>query len=80
MFTGLGAALFGLSLFVGLALLVGWLMGAIVVRGWAVVSWTIGMATSLNLLFLGVLGEYLGKLFMAYSGLPPYVEKKKGKE
>jgi hypothetical protein len=40
------------------------------------------VALGIQLLFLGVLGEYLGKLFMAHSGLPPYVIKKqvKGKQ
>ena len=36
----------------------------------------LGICLGLQLLFMGVLGEYLGKLFMAHSGLPPYVEKK----
>ncbi len=79
-FTVFGAALFGLCLLVGFGWFVGWLAGFFVVRGWAVVGWAVLTATGLHLLFLGVLGEYLGKLFMAYSGLPPYVIKERKSE
>ncbi|GAB4051649.1 glycosyltransferase family 2 protein [Spirosoma litoris] len=75
-FTVVGLVLFGLGLLVGLALLIGWLVSAFVIPGWSIVLWAIVTGLGLQLLFLGVLGEYLGKLFMAYSGLPPYVEKK----
>lgn len=74
-FTLLGAGLLGLGLLLGLLWLPGWLMGAFGVRGWVVLLWAFGTGLGLLLLFLGVLGEYLGKLFMAHSGLPPYVEK-----
>jgi undecaprenyl-phosphate 4-deoxy-4-formamido-L-arabinose transferase len=57
-------------------LLIGGLAGAFVVSGWGLVLWAIGTGLGLQLLFMGVLGEYLGKLFMAHSGLPPYAEKK----
>ncbi|WP_020604978.1 glycosyltransferase family 2 protein [Spirosoma spitsbergense] len=74
-FTVLGALLLGLGLLSGLLLLIGTLTGAYVPTGVALVLWAIDISTGLILLFLGILGEYLGKLFMAYSGLPPYVEK-----
>lgn len=74
-FTVLGAGLFGLGLLTGLIWLMGWLFGAFSASGWGVVLWAFGTGLGLLLLFLGVLGEYLGKLFMAHSGLPPYVEK-----
>ena len=77
-FTVLGASLFFLGLLSGLFLLIGWLSHVISISGWVVVLWAIGTSLGLQLLFLGVLGEYLGKLFMAYSGLPTYVEKKQG--
>ena len=54
----------------------GWLAGVFVVQGWGIVLWAFGTGLGLLLLFLGVLGEYLGKLFMTHSGLPPYVEKR----
>lgn len=75
-FTVLGAGLLGLGGLAGLAMLLGWLAGAFRVPGWGLVLWAIGTGAGLQLLFMGVLGEYLGKLFMAHSGLPPYVEKK----
>jgi glycosyltransferase involved in cell wall biosynthesis len=75
-FTMVGVSLFGLGLMTGIGLWIGWLTDLINPAGWIIVCWAIGTATGLQLLFLGVLGEYLGKLFMAYSGLPTYVEKK----
>lgn len=75
-FTVLGASLFGSGLLAGLGLLTGWLTEAFVVPGWGLVLWAVGTGLGLQFLFLGVLGEYLGKLFMAHSGLPAYVEKK----
>lgn len=74
-FTVVGAALFGLGVGAGLLLLIGGLLGAFGVPGWGVVLWAVLTGLGLQLLFLGVLGEYLGKLFMANSGLPAYVEK-----
>jgi undecaprenyl-phosphate 4-deoxy-4-formamido-L-arabinose transferase len=75
-FTAVGAGLFLVSSLVGLGLLAGTISQLINVPGWGLILWAIGLATGLLLLCLGVLGEYLGKLFMAYSGLPPYVEKR----
>lgn len=74
-FSVVGAFLLGIGLLTGLLLLVGWLSHWFRPSGWVLVGWAIGFALGVQMLFLGVLGEYLGKLFMAYSGLPPYVEK-----
>ena len=76
-FTALGAILFSLGLLTGLVLLVGWLSNAFSIPGWGIVTWAVSTGLGVQLLFLGILGEYLGKLFMAYSGLPPYIEKKR---
>jgi undecaprenyl-phosphate 4-deoxy-4-formamido-L-arabinose transferase len=75
LFTIVGATLFGLGLLVGFLLFIGWITGTFSVAGWAIVVWAIGTGLGLQLLFLGILGEYLGKLFMAYSGLPAYSEQ-----
>ncbi|WP_338875621.1 glycosyltransferase family 2 protein [Spirosoma sp. SC4-14] len=75
MFTALGICLLLIGLLAGLVWLSGNLLGTLEFSGWGVVSWAILMATGLLLSFLGILGEYLGKLFMAHSGLPPYVVK-----
>ena len=74
-FTVIGAGLFLLGLLVGLILLIGRLAGAFVAPGWGLILWAIGTGLGLQLLFMGILGEYVGKLFMAHSGLPPYVIK-----
>lgn len=74
-FSVVGVFLLGLGLLFGLLLLVGWLTHWFKPSGWIFVGWSIIVALGGQMLFLGVLGEYLGKLFMAYSGLPPYVEK-----
>lgn len=76
-FTVTGAAMFAVGLLTGLVLLVGGLSGAFAVSGLGLIGWGIGTGLGLQLLFMGVLGEYLGKLFMAHSGLPAYVEKSK---
>ncbi|AUD02690.1 glycosyltransferase family 2 protein [Spirosoma pollinicola] len=76
-FTLLGAALLSVGILSGVLLLVGWLSHIVVIKGWGIVVWAILTGLGLQLLFLGVLGEYLGKLFMAHSGLPAYVIKKK---
>ncbi|GAB3888099.1 glycosyltransferase family 2 protein [Spirosoma agri] len=77
LFTVVGAVLFLVGMVTGTGMGIGWLASLIRPPGWVVVCWAIVTATGLQLLFLGVLGEYLGKLFMAYSGLPPYVEKER---
>lgn len=78
MFTSLGAVLMSLGLLGGLLLVAGWLTNRIEPAGWVIVTWAIITGLGVQLLFLGVLGEYLGKLFMAHSGLPPYVIKNGG--
>ena len=74
-FSVVGIFLLGIGLLTGLLLLIGWLSNWLRPSGMVIVVWAIVVALGVQLLFLGVLGEYLGKLFMAYSGLPPYVEK-----
>ncbi|WP_460915322.1 glycosyltransferase family 2 protein [Spirosoma areae] len=76
LFTAIGGLFLGLGLLTGLFLLIAGLMKWLLVPGWGIVLWGIVTGLGLQLLCLGVLGEYLGKLFMAHSGLPPYVEKK----
>ncbi|GAB3779455.1 glycosyltransferase family 2 protein [Spirosoma horti] len=79
-FTVVGAALFGLGLLSGILFLMSWLINGTTMAGWGIVVWSVLTGIGLQLLFLGVLGEYLGKLFMAHSGLPAYVIKKRAKE
>lgn len=77
-FTVMGAALTCFGLLAGVGWGLGWLAGVAELSQWGVLLWGIITGLGLNLLVAGVLGEYLGKLFMAYSGLPPYVEKRSG--
>ena len=74
-FTAVGLALFSFSLLVGVGLLTASLIGALAISGWQVVLWAVLLLVGLQLVFLGVLGEYVGKIFMTQSGLPPYVVK-----
>lgn len=74
--TGIGAALLGGSLLLGLGLLVGHLMHWLVVREWELAGWVVAMLGGLQLVFMGILGEYVGRLSMTQSGLPPYVVKR----
>lgn len=73
-FTGAGAGLFGLGALAGLGLGLARLLGQ-AVAGWLVVVAVLVLLTGFLALFLGVMSEYLGKLFMAQSGLPPFVIK-----
>lgn len=76
-FTAVGLGLFSLSLLVGIGLLAASLTSVLVVSGWQVVLWVVLLLVGLQLVFLGVLGEYVGKIFMTQSGLPPYVIKQR---
>ena len=74
--TGIGAALLGFSLWFGIALLVGHLTRWLEVREWELAFWVGTMLGGLQLLFVGILGEYVGRLSMTQSGMPPYVVKR----
>lgn len=73
-FTFAGLGLLGLGLLAGLSLLAA-ALGGRAVPGWTVVLAAMGLLTGFLALFLGLMSEYLGKLFMMQSGLPPYVVK-----
>ncbi|RIV19006.1 glycosyltransferase [Fibrisoma montanum] len=77
-FTVLGLGLFGLGLLLGFGLLAVSIATDYRVAGWQIVIWAVLTLAGLQCLFIGVLGEYVGKLFMAHSGLPPYVLKRGG--
>ncbi len=74
-FTAVGAILFSVSLLAGISLLVASLTGLLTISGWQVVLWAVLLLVGLQLVFLGVLSEYIGKIFMTQSGMPPYVVK-----
>jgi glycosyltransferase involved in cell wall biosynthesis len=70
----LGLTMSGLSGLAGFVLTISALNGNFV-AGWVVVVCVMVWLSGLHLLALGLLGEYVGKLFMTQSGLPPYVVK-----
>ncbi|GAB3971773.1 glycosyltransferase family 2 protein [Spirosoma terrae] len=77
LFTIVGFSLLIASVLAGFGLLLGRLTNTWSTPGWAIISWSVWMATALVLTFLGIIGEYIGKLFMTSSGVPPYVEKQR---
>ncbi len=74
-FAAIGLVLFGVSVNLGLILLLGWGLNWFTLTGWVVVLWAVLLVAGLQMLFLAVLSEYIGKLFLAQSGLKPYVVK-----
>ncbi|MBO0947462.1 glycosyltransferase family 2 protein [Fibrella forsythiae] len=74
--TGIGASLLGFSVWFGIVLFAGKISGWLVVREWELAFWVVSMLGGLQLLFVGVLGEYVGRLSMTQSGMPPYVVKR----
>ncbi|WP_019990774.1 glycosyltransferase family 2 protein [Rudanella lutea] len=78
LFAGLGLGLFGLSLLLGLGLLLGSSLHWFSVSGWVLVAWVVLLLAGLQMVFLAVMSEYLGKLFLAQSGLKPFVVKERG--
>lgn len=74
--TGIGASLLGLSLWLAIILFIGKLTGWIAVREWELALLIVSLLGGLQLLFVGVIGEYVGRLSMTQSGLPPYVVKR----
>lgn len=71
MVTGLLAALFSMAL--ALYSLIGWLLGATVV-GWTSLMASIGFLSALQFLMLGIIGEYLGRLYEESRGRPLFLE------
>ncbi len=69
--TGVLAALFSLCL--GGYSLVGWAFGQ-TVPGWTSVTGAIGFLSALQFVMLGIIGEYLGRLYEQSRGRPLYLE------
>ncbi|RYF78824.1 MAG: glycosyltransferase [Cytophagaceae bacterium] len=74
--TGIGASLLGFSVWFGIVLFAGKMTSWLVVREWELAFWVVCMLGGLQLLFVGILGEYVGRLSMTQSGMPPYVVKR----
>lgn len=74
LFVPIGVGLFSLGFFLLLFLTIQWIIGPDP-KGWQVVTSTIIFIGGIQCMLLSVLGEYIGKSFMAQSGQPQYVIK-----
>lgn len=70
--TALGFIIFSLSLLSLVILLVQKLWGQ-TVQGWTTLMGSVWLLGGLNLLCLGVVGEYIGKIYMEAKGRPPFI-------
>ena len=68
----LGAVIFGLSLLMLLWTLIRWIVGA-TVSGWASLMCSIWMIGGIQLLALGVIGEYIGKVYSETKARPRFI-------
>lgn len=71
--TGLATVAFGLVLLA--FILVQWLLGGIPVRGFTLLFSIIVVFSGVQLLSLGILGEYIARMYLRSMGRPPYVIK-----
>ena len=72
MITGLGFLIFLVSLVMIVYNIVRWAMGA-TVTGWASLACSIWLIGGLILLSLGVIGEYIGKIYLEAKGRPRFL-------
>ncbi len=72
MITWTGFLLFGVSLFLLVYFFVGYCMGK-TIRGWTSLVVSIWGISGLHLLALGVIGEYVGKMYMETKARPRYI-------
>ena len=70
--TWTGVLLFGISVCLLAYFFAGYLMGK-TIRGWASLVISIWGISGLQLLALGVIGEYIGKMYMETKGRPRYI-------
>jgi undecaprenyl-phosphate 4-deoxy-4-formamido-L-arabinose transferase len=77
MMTLLGGAISLVSIFAGVFLIFQRLFLEVFPAGWASVMVTVLLFSGVQLLSLGLVGEYLGKTAMAVNGLPQSLEKER---
>lgn len=70
--TMLGGLLLCFNLLYGIHILWKWFQGE-VISGWTSLMFFLLLSTSLQLLFLGILGLYISKIFIASKRRPPYI-------
>ncbi|MBI2684067.1 MAG: glycosyltransferase family 2 protein [Actinobacteria bacterium] len=71
--TVLGLASAAISLFAGVFVLVAQLVGAALVPGWASIMIVVLLFSGVQLLTLGIVGEYVGKIFDEVRRRPTYI-------
>lgn len=71
--TTVGVAVAGVSIMLGCFSIFGWLAG-ITVPGWTSLMTVLGFFGALQFLMLGILGEYMGRLYEQSKGRPLYME------
>lgn len=76
LFMPIGLGLVGLGALLLMILFGQWVIGPEDPKGWQVVTATLLFIGGIQCTLLSVLGEYIGKSFMAQSGQPQYVIKK----
>jgi glycosyltransferase involved in cell wall biosynthesis len=69
----LGVITFGVSFMIALVVLVSTLMGKIDVAGFPTIAILVSMFAGVQILSIGIIGEYLGRLHMRSMGRPRYV-------
>ena len=69
----LGLFAFGVSFIIAIAVLVNYMLGRIEVAGFPTLAILVSMFAGVQLLSLGIIGEYLGRLHMRSMGQPRYV-------
>ncbi|MBY0425283.1 MAG: glycosyltransferase family 2 protein [Cytophagales bacterium] len=75
-FTILGMLIFCMGFVLSLVILYEKIFIGNLPAGWAFLSVMLLMLTGTQFLFFGLIGEYLGKLFLSHNGAPQYVIKK----
>lgn len=70
--TMLGGLLLCFNLFYGIHILWKWFQGE-VISGWTSLMFILLVSTSLQLIFLGILGLYISKIFIASKSRPSYI-------
>jgi polyisoprenyl-phosphate glycosyltransferase len=71
--TGIGVSAGFLSLCLGIYSVVGWCFGQ-VVPGWASIMGAVAFVSSLQFIMLGIIGEYLGRLYEESRSRPLFLE------
>lgn len=70
---GLGGVVAGISVFAGVAAIVAKLIGAFTVPGWTSLAVAVGVLSGVQLMVLGVVGEYVGRIHDEVKHRPLYL-------